>query len=389
MDMNPVLKPDEERKDTLAPGETYSVHYTLRVDADPNALLERMYSALEVQTERFKLELEDFSGREGEIIIRDVISGTVYYRTFFSDTGRLEATLPQGTYQVRGHLFPGTSTHMITVKPGGENTISLKAAPLGQVTARISDTEGNYVPGKVTFVGLQPTASPYFKPVNPIESGRRWESFKNSCFPGEHGQSVKIPPGTYLIFAARGPEYTYDQKIVEILAGDKKTLDFVVEKTVDTTGLISVDPHLHTQKSDGNMLTPERLRSCIAEGLEVAISSDHNYIEDYHTVLNEKEYDKYLAVIYGNEITVSGMIHYNSYPLRYRPEEPDHGAIDPVSPTVTPLFERSRSRTRKRSFRSIIPAAGPSDILTSTNSIPKRPPSHWRISTPTLMCSRF
>ncbi len=344
MDMNPVLKADEEQKDTLAPGETYSVHYTLRVDADPNALLERMYSALDVQTERLKLELEDFSGREGEIVIREVVSGAVYYRTFFSDTDRLEATLPQGTYQVQGHLFPGASTHMVTVKPGSENMLSLKAVPLGQVTVRISDTEGNYVPGKVTFIGLQPTASPYFKPVNPIESGRSWEGFKNSCFPDEQGQSVKIPPGTYLIYAARGPEYTYDQKIVEIMAGDNKTLDFVIEKTVDTTGLISVDPHLHTQKSDGNMLTPERLRSCIAEGLEVAISSDHNYIEDYHTVLNEKELDKYLAVIYGNEITISGLIHYNSYPLKYRPEEEDHGAIDPVSPTVTPLFERSRTK---------------------------------------------
>jgi len=342
MDMNPVLKPGKERKDTLAPGESYSVHYTLRVDADPNTLLERMYTALDVKTERLKLELEDFSGKEGEIVIQEAASGSVFYRTFFSEAGGLEATLPPGIYQVRGHLFPSSSNRPVTIAPGAENRLSLKSAPLGQVTARISNPEGNFVPGKVTFIGMQPTASPYFKPVNPIDSGRSWERFKNSIFPGEQGGSVEVPAGTYLVFASCGPEYTFEHTICEILEGDKKTLDFVIKKVVDTTGLIAVDPHMHTQISDGQMLTAERLRSCIAEGLDVAISSDHNYIEDYHTVLHEKDLDKYLAVIYGNEITVSGMIHYNTYPLLFRPEEPDNGAIDPVAPTVTPLFERSR-----------------------------------------------
>lgn len=344
MDMNPVLKPDEERKDTLAPGEIYRVHYTLRVDDEPNALLERMYAALDVQTERLRVELEEFTGNEGEIVIREVVSGALFYRTFFSRGTSLVATLPPGVYRVRGHLFPATRDSLVAVKAGGENTAKLTAPPLGQVTARITGPKGEFEPGKVTFIGMQPTASPYFKPVNPVISGRRWEGFKNSIFPGEQGQTIVLPAGTYLVFASRGPEYSFDQKIVEILAGDRKMLDFTIAKTVDTTGLIAIDPHMHTQKSDGNMLTSERLRSCIAEGLDVAVSTDHNYIEDYHTVLNESDLDKYLAVIHGNEITVSGMIHYNSFPLRFRPEEEDHGAIDPVAPTVTPLFERSRSK---------------------------------------------
>ncbi len=344
MNMNPVLQQGEERKDTLAPGETFSVHYTLRVDSDPNSLLERMYTALDVKAERLKLDWKDFKGDEGEIVIREAVSGALFYRRFFSDAAGMEAALPPGVYRVRAHLFPGTSESLIAVEAEVGNALSLASAPLGQVTARISDPDGGFVPGKVTFIGMQPTPSPYFKPINPLKSGRSWEGFKNSCFPGELGQDVALPVGTYLVFASRGPEYTFDQKIVEILEGDNKVLDFVITKTVDTAGLISVDPHLHTQKSDGNMLTQDRLRSCVAEGLDVAVSTDHNYIEDYFTVLSESDLDKYLAVIHGNEITVSGMIHYNSYPLNYRPEEEGHGAIDPIAPTTTPLFERIRAK---------------------------------------------
>jgi hypothetical protein len=54
--------------------------------------------------------------------------------------------------------------------------------------------------------------------------------------------------------------------------------------------------------------------------------------------------NKYLAVIPGNEVTISGMIHYNTYPLKYRPEEEGNGAISPLSEEVTPLFEASRQK---------------------------------------------
>jgi hypothetical protein len=111
---------------------------------------------------------------------------------------------------------------------------------------------------------------------------------------------------------------------------------------VDTAGLISIDPHLHTQTSDGNMSFLDRIRSLAAEGLDVAVSSDHNYVTDYQRWLEELELEEHLAVIAGNEVTISGMIHYNTFPVAYRESELHHGAIDPISDIVRPLFDLSR-----------------------------------------------
>jgi hypothetical protein len=38
------------------------------------------------------------------------------------------------------------------------------------------------------------------------------------------------------------------------------------------------------------------------------------------------------------------MIHYNTYPLKHRPEEENNGAISPLSKEVPPLFEASRQK---------------------------------------------
>jgi hypothetical protein len=214
------------------------------------------------------------------------------------------------------------------------------------------------VPGKVTFIGLSPTKTPYFKPENPVKSGRKWESFKNSCFPQEEGKEVKLPVGTYLLTASRGPEYSIDKKVVEILKNEQQELIFRLDRLLKTPNLIAVDPHMHTQKSDGRVGIPERIKSVVAEGVDVAVATDHNYIADYLPTLKRLGLNKYLAVIPGNEVTVSGLIHYNTYSLKYRPEEENNGAIYPVSEEASPLFEASRKKDPKAILQVNHPRSG-------------------------------
>jgi hypothetical protein len=127
---------------------------------------------------------------------------------------------------------------------------------------------------------------------------------------------------------------------------------------VKTPGLISIDPHMHTRESDGRMSIAERLRSVVAEGVDVAVACDHNTITNYSPTLRRLGLNKYLAVITGNEVTTPDKLHYNTYQVKYRPDEEENGAIFPLADRVTPLFEASRQKDQEAILQVNHPRAG-------------------------------
>ena len=344
LNQNPPHLHNSTSPGTLEPGESFSVRYTLMADLSGSKLLESIYRSLDVQADRTIFHFETQDREMTEIIVRDTLLGSVYFRTFLDRPYSLEIPLPPRLYSVTANFFPGVDEKLLQVRKGAENRCLLEDPPHGTVMVKIQDGHGQYVPGKVTFIGLDPTKSPYFEPENPVKSGRRWESFKNSCFPGQAGLNLRLPVGYYLACASRGPEYTRETKIVEIFRDDTKELVFRIDKVIDKKNLISVDPHMHTIYSDGSVDITERIKSVVAEGVEVAVATDHNYINDYTSVLGQLGLKSYLATIVGNEVTTGGVIHYNTYPLRFRKGEQNNGAIYPHRRTATPLFQDSRNK---------------------------------------------
>jgi hypothetical protein len=341
VEWNPSV--DEEAQ-TLAPGESRDVRYSMLVDATSSVLLEKLYSMLDVETEKATLQFEEVKGRVLEVIVTEVVSGTVFYRSFLTDRHELTVPLPAGVYSARVNFFPAVQEEVFSVIRGGDNTCTLRDAPMGKLNVRITDGSDAFIPGKVTFVGLDSTPTPYFEPVNPMKSGGVGEGRKNSRYPGKDGLDVELPVGTYLVYASRGPEYSLDQNVIEITEAKLAGMTFVLSKALDTGGLVSIDPHMHTQHSDGYMSVADRVRSVVAEGVDVAVPTDHNYVTDYQPWLTELGLDEHLSVMTGNEVTINGMIHYNTFPVAYAENELHHGAIDPLSDTVTPLFQSSRRK---------------------------------------------
>lgn len=341
---NPVEEEKKRFPGTLGPGKSVELKYVLLVDASHEELLEQVYQILKIKPLTASFQFQDYNGTLMELVVRDAFDSSIFFRSFLKNTLSLNVPLPEGVYRVRAHFFPAVSEELIEVRPGGKNTCIISNPPLGILNVKIKNSQGEFVPGKVVFLGLEATKTPYFKPENPVETGRSWESFKNSCYPPKDGEEIQMPVGTYLVYASCGPEYTLDQKVVEVIKEKAYEIIFTIDKVVEMPGFISLDPHLHTQYSDGRVLIPERLKSVAAEGIEVAVASDHNIIIDYSSSLQKTGLTPHLAVMTGCEVTTPDEIHYNTYPLVQRKEEKNNGAIYPLAETVSLLFERSRQK---------------------------------------------
>jgi hypothetical protein len=353
LNMNPLTEEEKLLQDgkksipipgTLAPKEVFEVCHILLVDTQHENLLQKIYKIFSIEPEEAIIHFEDFSGVSMEVIVKNAYSSSTFFRSFLENPVSIKIPLPKGAYRARANFFPAVCEEPLVVGLKDESSCVLENPAQGKVKVKIIDSKGEFVPGKVIFIGLSPTKTPYFKPEDPVKSGRDWESFKNSCFPQKEGKEVKLPVGTYLVSASRGPEYSMDKKVVEILKNEKQELIFSIDRVLKTPNLISIDPHMHTQNSDGYIRIPERIKSVVAEGVDVAVATDHNYITDYLPVLKRLGLNKYLAVIHGNEVSTRGVIHYNTYPLKYRPEEENNGAIHAVAEEPSPLFEASRKK---------------------------------------------
>lgn len=331
---------------SLFSGNVFQVEYRLLVDTDHRRLLSQVYDLCNIDAQEAAIQVEDFSGDVAEIIVEDIFSSTVFFKTFGPLPPSLVVPLQQGIYAVRAHLFPAVHEEMMFVgfETGAENNCVIQDHPKGSLFVKIRDKEGKFVPGKITFMGLDPTRTPYFQPENPVESGRAWETFKSSRYPPEEGMEVKLPEGTYLIHCSRGPEYSIDREVVEVLAGTRYDLEFRIDRVLQTENLISIDPHMHTLFSDGRIDIPERIRSVVVEGVDVAAATDHNIVVDYAPQLRMLGLDPYLAVVAGNEVSKSNLIHYNTYRVPLRKDEENFGAIVPLDAEVSPLFIASREK---------------------------------------------
>ncbi len=340
-----AIPTDEEHPlpGTLGPRQSYQIQYVLWTNGETGTVLQKIYDYLHLKTMPATLRFKDFSGKLMEVVVREEVSSSIFFKAFLEQSQDLRVPLPDGVYSVTANLFPAIATASLAVKEKGKNSCLIQSPPLGGVRVKVQDRKGVFVPGKVTFVGLAPTKNPYFAPDNPVRTGRGWVGFKNTCYAQEEGIEVSLAAGAYSMCCSRGPEYTTQQRVIEVLKDKSQELIFQIDRILPRSGFISFDPHLHTQNSDGAVGITERLRSIVAEGVDVASATDHNFITDYLPDLKKNGLDKYLAVMAGSEVTpASNFIHFCVYPEKIRPGEENHGAVVPLKEDAATLFRDNR-----------------------------------------------
>lgn len=207
----------------------------------------------------------------------------------------------------------------------------------GLVKYQIIDTSnGRLTPARLTVLkeGL-----PFNLGVN---SNLHIASRNNTVYTASGSGEFSLPPGNYEFWFGKGMEYSVDIKKVEIYSDSTILISAKLERELNTDGFVGGDMHLHTVTNSGhgdaNLL--ERIISCAAEGLDWAVSTDHNFLTDYEPYMREAGLLGLMKTTIGNEVSTP-VGHFNTFPL--------DGQTEPVESEIkntNVLFENIRSASR-------------------------------------------
>jgi hypothetical protein len=209
---------------------------------------------------------------------------------------------------------------------GGSGThVALEIPQAGTVAYTVADGAGDPVPAKVMFF---PDVAP--DPLPP--------SFGERTFPGAAATyvfdpsaagSLALPPGDYTVVAARGTEYEIDEQALTVAAGTETGVDLVIDHSVDSTGMLCGDFHVHSEYSpDSSDRRGDKVRAAAAEGVEILVSTDHEWVADYQVDVEAEGLTAWVHGVPGEELTTYDYGHFNVYPQTVRTDLPNRGAID-------------------------------------------------------------
>ncbi len=209
----------------------------------------------------------------------------------------------------------------VAVKPGGTVLVSPTLPSPATLIHRVTDEEGRGIPVKISLVSVgadgQPlegdgTRRPYLGEDRLANGVRHVITSRDGT-----GEEL-IEPGVYDVIVSRGPEYSVHRERVTAASGRPLRLDASLQREVDTSGWMSADMHLHSTPSfDSGMPVARRVRTVAAEGLELAVSTDHDTATNYLPVIRELNLEMEVATAVGAEITTLEQGHFIGFPIVY------------------------------------------------------------------------
>jgi hypothetical protein len=246
--------------------------------------------------------------------------------------------LPVGNYDV---LVAGGAPQLLEVKAGGEASVTLSGAAPGSLEVRCVSADGAAMPCKVTVEGISPTPEPDFGPAHAAGPAR------NQCTTADGTCRLSLVPGKYHLTGSRGPEYALGAADVEVTSGAEAQATLKVARVVDTRGYLACDFHQHTMLgADAATSQRDRVVGNVAEGVEVAVASEHNVIADLGPVVRELGLAGELVSIAGDELTTDASRrpwgHANAWPLPLDPAKPRGGAPRVRDRTAREVFDELR-----------------------------------------------
>ncbi|MBI4365276.1 MAG: CehA/McbA family metallohydrolase [Deltaproteobacteria bacterium] len=262
-------------------------------------------------------------------------------------TGRYTVRVDKPGYHESGTDRAGTCAPAaidVTQSPATDLRCTLGAGGLVTLAGPVRDADsGQAIPARLTIVGADPSPDRHRPGIfhDQVVFERPFGIVDLLYLNARGGIGTtsqahfRLEPGTYLVVATHGPEYSRAVLPVTVAADGIMALPAItLRRVAPTPGFIGADFHIHALASPDSAMAPtQRALAAAAEGLDVLHSSDHDYLFDYAPVLADLERQGYvvagtMTTIVGDEISPNHLGHIHAYPLVPDPSRPNNGALD-------------------------------------------------------------
>jgi hypothetical protein len=257
---------------------------------------------------------------------------------------RLDALLLPGHWRLAyagGGGRAGQSVAAVNVAAGERTHGEITVTRASGARVVCSDAGGSPLPCKVTFERTDGVPPPDFGPANMSGPAR------NQVTTLDGVAQVALARGAYRVTASRGPEYSLAQADVKLAPGEQADLRLSPKRVVDTRGYLGCDFHQHTMLSaDAPVAMRDRVIANVAEGVEIAVASEHNVVADLEPVVKELHLERELVSIAGDELTSDASRHpwghANAFPMQPSADKARGGAPPVRDRAAREIFDELR-----------------------------------------------
>lgn len=230
----------------------------------------------------------------------------------------------------------GYPTHAGAEVAADASTAALTFAPHATLhVVAVDEDLGTPIPARIQVVPALPqTATPEEWGVLDEVNGRLWQELSAT---GD--ATLVVPPGMHRIIVSHGYEWELFDTTVNVAAGDKTDVTAAIAHTVDTTGVMCADFHIHSVHSaDSNDSVEHKVRGAIADGLDVPVSTEHEWVIDFQPVIEKLGLSAWAFGMPGSELTTFKWGHFGVVPITPKTNVKNHGAVDWIGKSPAETF---------------------------------------------------
>ena len=151
--------------------------------------------------------------------------------------------------------------------------------------------------------------------------------------------TLPVPPGGHTVVVSRGYEWELHQETVHVAAGETAEVRASLEHSVDSTGVLCADFHIHSFFSaDSSDPVEHKVKGAIADGLDLPVSSEHEWVIDFQPTVEKLGLTKWARGFSSEELTTFAWGHFGVVPLTPHEDRVNAGAVEWIGKNPPEVF---------------------------------------------------